>query len=121
METTPPEKTATRGENSEPSAPAWASPRYGPLPTTMRYRADTRPRISSVVTVCTMVKRHTALTLSAAPATTKRTSTPAKAGRVPARAMAPPQQSTVHTTTRPAHPLQPAAGRRGDQGTEGDR
>ena len=53
------------------TVPDSTSPRRGPPATTSVKIADMRPRISSGVAVWRIVERQTALTLSAAPATSR--------------------------------------------------
>src|SRR2546423_441941 len=72
MQATPPEITENRGVAADATAPASTSPNRGPLATTRLKTEDILPRRLSGVRVCEMVLRHTALTLSAAPATAKR-------------------------------------------------
>src|SRR3954447_4435065 len=64
-----PDTTLKRGVAADATVPASMSPSRGPLATTRLKTDDMRPRMWSGVTDCEIVERHTALTLSAAPAT----------------------------------------------------
>ena len=61
--------TEARVPSAAAAPPASTSPRRGPLVTTSEKTDDIRPRIASGVTAWLITERHTALTLSAAPAT----------------------------------------------------
>ena len=78
--------------------------------TTRENTEDIRPRRASVVTVWLIVLRHTALTLSAAPATASATTAGQSELTRPAAAIARPQTTTATITIRPsrrAWPSQP--------------
>ena len=77
------------------------SPSRGPLVTTSENTDDMRPRIASGVTVWLIVERHTALTLSAAPAIASSTAASASEPARPASAIAAPHTATAHSTMRP--------------------
>ena len=68
MQARPPEVTEKRGLVSPATVPDSTSPSRGPLVTTSEKTDDMRPRIASGVTIWLIELRHTALTLSAAPA-----------------------------------------------------
>src|SRR5256885_4005286 len=101
MQATPPEITEKRGVAADATAPASTSPTRGPLATTRLKTEDILPRRLSGVRVCEMVLRHTALTLSAAPATANRIAAGTIELTAPAAAIARPQTATAPSTTRP--------------------
>src|SRR5256714_15003470 len=102
MQATPPEITENRGVAADATAPASTSPNRGPLATTRLKTEDILPRRLSGVRVCEMVLRHTALTLSAAPATANRIAAGTIELTAPAAAIARPQMATAPSTTRPS-------------------
>src|ERR1700733_6140825 len=97
----PPETTEKRGVASEATPPDSTSPSRGPLVTTSEKTEDMRPRIASGVTVWLIVERHTALTLSAAPASANRAIAAHSERTSPANAIATPHASTAQITIRP--------------------
>src|SRR4051812_35697992 len=103
MHATPPDTTLKRGVDSDATVPASTSPSRGPLATTRLNTDDIRPRMWSGVSDCEIVDRHTALTLSAAPAIAKRTSAGQSVLIRPAPAIATPQTATLASTIRPSH------------------
>src|SRR3954451_9798419 len=90
----PPEPTDARGVATAATLPDSMSPRRGPLATTRLNTLDMRPRRRSGVSVCEIVVRHTALTLSAAPAVKSRAIATKIEVVTPASAIAIPQTAT---------------------------
>src|SRR3954447_18397863 len=99
----PPLTTLKRGVAADAIVPASTSPSLGPLATTRLNTDDIRPRMWSGVTDCEIVERHTALTLSAAPATANRIAAGTIELIAPAAAMARPHTATDASTMRPSH------------------
>src|SRR4051812_38690783 len=98
---TPPETTEKRGDVRPATAPDSTSPSRGPLVTTSEKTEDIRPRIESGVTVWLIVERHTALTLSAPPATASSRAASHSEPAKPAMVTATPQTTTAQMTIRP--------------------
>src|SRR5919204_5002327 len=96
----PPDTTETRVDVSDATEPDSTSPSRGPPDTTRLNTDDIRPRIRSGVSVWEIVVRHTALTLSAAPATASRRAASAIVGIKPAAAIAAPHTVTAPITIR---------------------
>src|SRR3954462_10743894 len=90
----PPEITDARGGDSAATLPDSMSPSRGPLATTRLNTLDIRPRRRAGVSVCEIVLRHTALTLSAAPAIARSTMAITIEVVTPASAIAIPQTAT---------------------------
>src|SRR3954462_11353334 len=102
MHASPPVDIEKRGPVSDATVPASMSPRRGPLVTTSEKTDDIRPRSASGVTIWLITERHTALTLSAAPATASSTQAGHRLGIAPARAIAPPHTITAPMTISPS-------------------
>src|SRR3954471_19090409 len=102
MHARPPDTTEKRGDVADATVPDSTSPSRGPLVTTSVNTDDILPRMWSGVTDCEIVERHTALTLSAAPATANRM----QAGTIelmsPAPAIPSPHTATDASTIRPS-------------------
>src|SRR5262249_38565834 len=97
----PPETTENFGVVTAATEPDSMSPRRGP-PATTRLKTDhTRPRTWSGGTDWEMVVRHTALTLSAAPATQKSRAAAQMLVMSPPAAIARPQTATAPRTILP--------------------
>src|SRR3954467_6984564 len=102
MQARPPEAIENLALVSDATTPDSVPPRRGPLVTTSEKTLDIRPRRCSGVTVWLMIERHTALTLSAAPATASSAAAGHRLGISPAAAMARPQTTTAPMTMRPS-------------------
>ena len=111
----PADVTENRGPVADATAPASTSPSLGPLVTTSENTEDIRPRMWSGVTVWLIVERHTALTLSAAPAIASSAAAGHNEDTSPASAIAAPHASTAKMVMRPrrracaSHPVVSAA------------
>src|SRR3954469_25285006 len=102
MQARPPEDIEIRGDVTAAIEPASMSPRRGPLVTTSEKTDDMRPRSASGVTVWLITERHTALTLSAAPATASIAAAGQMLGITPASAIAAPHTITAPITISPS-------------------
>jgi hypothetical protein len=82
--------------------PDSTSPSRGPLVTTSEKTDDIRPRMASGVTIWLIELRHTALTLSAAPAIASSTAAGHSEPTMPTPAMAVPHTTTAQMTITPS-------------------
>ena len=97
----PPETTEKRRLVSDATMPASRFPSAGVLDTCANSIPPRRPRISSGVTVSTIVERNTALTWSAAPAAASSSSATQSVVVKPNAAIATPQPQAAITIARP--------------------
>src|SRR4051812_49705381 len=102
MHANPPEDMEKRALENDATVPASMSPTLGPLVTTSEKTDDIRPRMASGVTVWLITERHTALTLSAAPATASSAAAAHRLETRPAKAIAAPHTRTAPMTISPS-------------------
>src|SRR6185312_2799849 len=98
----PPDVTETRALVAPATTPDSMSPSRGRLGTTSENTDDMRPGMWSGVTVWLIVERHTALTESAAPATTSSAAAIHSELASPTNVIATAHAVTAQITTRPS-------------------
>src|SRR6201984_1658946 len=98
----PPPTTETTGPNRAAVKPDSSAPNSFDVPMNMLFTDETRPRISSGVTSCTMEPRMITLTLSNAPTRNNKPSDNQKIFDKPNRTVAIPNPETHQSKARPA-------------------
>src|SRR5438046_6070129 len=99
----PPPTTETTGPNNAAVKPDSSAPNSFEVPMKMLFTAETRPRISSGVTSCTMVPRIITLTLSKEPIKKNMARENQNTCDNPNRTVAIPKPVTHQSKLRPAH------------------
>src|SRR5207302_3014828 len=98
----PPATTEMTGPNNAAVNPDSSAPNSFEVPMKMLFTAETRPRISSGVTNCTIEPRTITLTLSSAPATNNIDNDNQSAFDKPKTIVATPKPLTHQSSVRPA-------------------